>query len=117
MQVLRYIHRTATLLVLAVGVIHTLATFYFFEALTEAAVWFAGAGLGGIFVAFLNLGLWSASPQARVRWLTDLANLLFVVWLVSGAAATPQLPSFFVVAVGATMALCGLLLPRGKSTP
>lgn len=107
-----FLHRSSTLLVLGVGWIHTLATFYFFDALTEAAVWFAGAGLGGIFVAFLNLGLWLESPGPRTRWLADLANVLFVLWLLSGAVATPQPASFLVVAVGGTMALSGLLLPR-----
>ncbi len=57
-------HRIATWLVLAVGVIHTLGTFFFYGGLSEAAIWFAGAGLGGIFVAFLNIGLWQrASPS------------------------------------------------------
>lgn len=116
MQVLRVIHKTATLLVLAVGVLHTLATFYFFEELTEEAVWFAGAGLGGIFVAFLNLGLWHGSPEVRKRWLIDSANVLFMLWLVAGAVATPQPPSFVVVLVGGSMALSGLLLPRREST-
>lgn len=116
MKVLRLIHKTATVLVLGVGVIHTLGTFYFFEALTERAVWFAGAGLGAIFVAFLNLGLWGKSPELRTRWLADLANVLFVAWLLSGAVATPQPPSFLVVAVGSAMALSGLLLPRRESS-
>ena len=115
MRVLRFIHKTATLLVLAVGVIHTLATFYFFDELTEEAVWFAGAGLGGIFIAFLNLRFWHRPLELRKRWLTDSANILFVIWLFAGAVATPQPPSFVVALVGSSMALSGLLLPRRES--
>lgn len=117
MSALRFVHKAATLLVLAVGVVHTLGTFYFFEALEESAIWFSGAGLGAIFVAFLNLGLWGNPPGARMRWPVNLANILFAGWLFSGALATPQPPSFVVAAVGVTMALSGLLLPRPKSTP
>ncbi len=114
MKAIRFLHRTATYLVLAVGVVHTLATFYFFDALTERAIWFSGAGLGAIFVAFLNLGLSDRSREARVRRLTDLANLLFMAWIVLGAVATPQLPSFLVATPAVTMALCGLLLSRQR---
>ena len=70
MKLVRTIHRIATWLVLAVGVIHTLGTFFFYGGLSEAAIWFAGAGLGGIFVAFLNIGLSqraSQSSSSRMR--------------------------------------------------
>lgn len=112
MQALRWIHRVATVLVLGIGVLHTLGTFYFFDALTERAIWFSGAGLGAIFVAFLNLGLHHKAPEPKARRLADAANGIFLIWLFSGVVATPQLPSFLVAAVGGTMAVCGLVLPR-----
>ena len=46
---IRGIHKVSTLLVLAIGVIHTVGTFFFFSSLSESAIWFAVAGLGGIF--------------------------------------------------------------------
>jgi hypothetical protein len=64
MKPIRAIHMIATWLVLAIGVVHTVGTFFFYSDLSEAAIWFAGAGLGGIFIAFLNMGLWhTASPS------------------------------------------------------
>lgn len=56
--------RVATSLVLGVGVVHTAGTFIFFDALAEPAIWFAGAGLGGIFVSAQQ----RVAVQLRRRW-------------------------------------------------
>ena len=110
MKLIRTVHRIATSLVLALGVIHTLGTFFFYGGLSEAAIWFAGAGLGGIFVAFLNIGLWQrASPSLSGR-LASMANMLFIGWLAAGFAATPGPPQAVILAIGSTMALSGLAL-------
>lgn len=112
MNPIKTVHRIATWLVLAVGVIHTLGTFFFYGGLSEAAIWFAGAGLGGIFVAFLNIGLWQRASPSLSRNLAGVANLLFMGWLATGFAATPGLPQAVILAVGSTMALSGLALVR-----
>ena len=112
MKPIKTVHRIATWLVLAVGVIHTLGTFFFYGGLSEAAIWFAGAGLGGIFVAFLNIGLWQRASPSLSRNLAGVANLLFMGWLAAGFAATPGLPQAVILAVGSTMALSGLALVR-----
>ena len=112
MKLIRTVHRTATWLVLAVGVIHTLGTFFFYSGLSEAAIWFAGAGLGGIFVAFLNVGLWQLASPSLSRSLAGVANMLFIGWLAAGFAATPGLPQAVILAIGSTMALSGLALVR-----
>ena len=112
MKPIRTVHRIATCLVLAVGAIHTLGTFFFYGGLSEAAIWFAGAGLGGIFVAFLNIGLWQRASPTLSRNLAGVANLLFMGWLAAGFAATPGLPQAVILAVGSTMALSGVALVR-----
>ena len=112
MKAIKTVHRIATWLVLSVGVIHTLGTFFFYGGLSEAAIWFAGAGLGGIFVAFLNIGLWQRASPSLSRNLAGVANLLFMGWLATGFAATPGLPQAVILAVGSTMALSGLALVR-----
>ena len=115
MKPIKTVHRIATWLVLAVGVIHTLGTFFFYGGLSEAAIWFAGAGLGGIFVAFLNIGLWQRASPSLSRNLAGVANLLFMGWLATGFAATPGLPQAVILAIGSTMALSGLALARSES--
>ena len=110
MKLIKRVHKIATWLVLAVGVIHTLGTFFFYSGLSEAAIWFAGAGLGGIFVAFLNIGLWQRGSPSLSKSLTGAANVLFIGWLAAGFAATPGLPPAVILAIGSTMALSGLTL-------
>ena len=115
MKPIRTVHRIATWLVLAVGVIHTVGTFFFYGDLSEAAIWFAGAGLGGIFVAFLNIGLWQQALPPFSRSLASVGNMLFIGWLAAGFAATPGLPQAVILAIGSTMALSGLALARSES--
>ncbi len=110
MKLIRTVHRIATWLVLAMGVVHTLGTFFFYGGLSEAAIWFAGAGLGGIFVGFLNIGLWQRASPSLSRSLAGVANMLFLGWLAVGFAATPGPPQVLVLAIGSTMALSGLAL-------
>ena len=110
MKLIRTVHKVTTLLVLIVGGVHTLGTIYFYDDLTEAAIWFAGAGLGGIFVAFLNIGLWPRVSPALSRNLVGVANTLFIGWLAAGFAATPGPPQAAIFAIGSTMALSGLTI-------
>lgn len=110
MKLIRTAHRTATLLVLSVGVIHTFGTFFFYGLLSQAAIWFAGAGLAGIFVAFLNIGLWQRAFPPLTMSLASLANILFIGWLAAGFTATPGLPQAVILGIGSTMALSGLAL-------
>jgi len=112
MKTVRIIHKIATLLVLAIGCIHTAASFYFFSTIEENAVWFAGAGLAAIFVAFINMTLWDAVPTVKLRRLVDMANLFFSAWLVFGVIGMPNIPTYAIASIGFVMALCGLLLPR-----
>lgn len=119
MRLIKGIHRTSTWLVLAIGVTHTLGTFFFFENLSEAAIWFSGAGLAGIFVAFLNIFLWQRGCPPLSRKLTSVANVLFIAWLAIGFVATPALPSAIVLTIGGMMALGGItivLLEAGAKT-
>ncbi len=106
------IHKITTWLVLAIGSIHTVGTFFFFESLSESAIWFAGAGLGGLFVAFLNMTLWSSSLPLLQRRLIDLSNVLFVFWLIAGVIAMSGFPPKAIAATGTIMAFSGLLAPR-----
>jgi hypothetical protein len=115
MKPIRAIHLIATWLVLAIGVVHTVGTFFFHSDLSEAAIWFAGAGLGGIFIAFLNMGLWHTASPSLSRVLVGVANVVFMGWLAAGIAATPGPPQALILAIGGTMALCGLVLARSET--
>ncbi len=107
---IRTVHKISTVLVLGIGIVHTAATLLFYPALTESAVWFAGAGLGGIFVALLNVALWPRTPPASSWRLAGVANVLFLAWLVLGVSATPGGAQFAVAGVGALMVLSAFWL-------
>ena len=111
---IRTIHKIFTVLVLGIGVVHTAGTFVFYTALTESAVWFAGAGIGGISVALLNVALWSQEPPALSWRLAAASNVLFLAWLAAAVAATPRVPQFLVGGVGAVMVLSAFCLQATK---
>lgn len=111
------IHKICTLLVLAVGIIHTSATFLLFKKFSESAVWFAGAGLGGIFVAFLNIHLWDRDKVQSHRSLIVIANVLFGIWLVFGFLTSQKIgfPQLLILCGGEAMILSAFLIMAGKS--
>jgi hypothetical protein len=111
---IRAVHRISTLLVLAIGIVHTAGTFVFYRSLSEAAIWFAGAGLGGVFVALLNMALWSPDVSPMSRRSAAAANFLFFFWLVAGVSATPEPMQEVVALVGAAMVISAALPGRRK---
>lgn len=109
---IRVIHKIFTVLVLSIGTIHTVGTFFFFSSLNEAAIWFAGAGLCAIFVAMINIALWPADSSVLSQRLAAVANFLFFFWLAAGVSATPALPQFIVAGTGAMMVVSAAVLGR-----
>jgi predicted RNase H-like HicB family nuclease len=85
---------------------------FFYHSLSETAIWFAGAGLSGIFVALLNMGLWPTDTSVFSRRLAAGANFLFFFWLVAGVSAIPGLPQAIVAGAGAAMVISAPLLGR-----
>jgi len=114
---IRAIHKISTVLVLSIGTIHTVGTFFFYSGLNEAAIWFAGAGLCAIFVAMINIALWPADSSVLSRRLAAGANFLFLFWLAAGVSATPALPQFIVAGTGAAMVISAAVLCRHAKGP
>lgn len=106
------IHKICTVAVLAIGVIHIAATFVFYSSLSEEAVWFAGAGLAGVFVALLNVGIWQRPTTTLSRGTAAAANFLFFFWLQAGVWADPAPTRVIVAGVGMTMVISAAMLGR-----
>jgi hypothetical protein len=109
---IRVVHRISAVVVLAIGAVHTVGTFFFYSNLNEAAIWFAGAGLCAIFVAMLNIALWAADASVLSRRLAAGANFLFFFWLYAGVSAAPALPQYIVAGTGAVMVISATSLDR-----
>lgn len=74
---LRTLHKISSVLLVALGVIHTGLTPVFYGKFSHNALWFAGSGLTMIFVGFLNIGLTRDVGRDRiVQVLCYAANLL-----------------------------------------
>ena len=84
---LRTLHIITSLLLIALGVVHTALTPVFYGRFSLNALWFAGSGLTMIFLGFLNIALNRTDGRDRlVRILCYVANLitnLFGILLVA----------------------------------
>jgi hypothetical protein len=113
----KIIHKVCTFFVMAIGIIHTAATFLLFKKFSESAVWFAGAGLGAIFLAFLNMSLWNQEDSQLRRSLIVIANVLFGVWLILALFTSPKIgfPQLLILSGGEAMVISAFLIIVSKS--
>src|SRR5215211_8646183 len=74
---LRTLHKISSVLLVALGVVHTALTPVFYGRFSLGALWFAGSGLAMIFVGLVNLTLGRDAGRDRVvRTYCYAANLL-----------------------------------------
>ena len=78
----------------------------------RAAVIAAGSGLGAIYVALLNIGLWSGNAPNLSRRVSLVANGLFLSWLIIGLSARSGWLDWAFVGVAFVMAVSAGLLVR-----
>lgn len=71
------LHKISSVLLTALGVVHTAPTPVFYGRFSLGALWFAGAGLAMVFVGLLNIGLSRAFGRDRLmRILCYAANVI-----------------------------------------
>jgi MFS-type transporter involved in bile tolerance (Atg22 family) len=79
--VLKTLHIISSLLLTALGTVHTVLTPVFYGRFSLSALWFAGSGLTMIFLGFLNIALSRAIGRDRlVQILCHVANLITTVF-------------------------------------
>ena len=99
---LRTLHKISSVLLVALGVVHTALTPVFYGRFSHNALWFAGSGLAMIFVGLLNLTLSRDVGRDRVvRISCYAANLLTAIFGVLMVAVNrePQVIFGFVLIV------------------
>ena len=78
---MKTLHKISSVLLVALGVVHTALTPVFYGKFSHNALWFAGSGLAMIFVGLLNLTLSrDVGRDGLVRIFCYAANLLTVVF-------------------------------------
>ena len=98
-------------MILVLGVVHLCVTPFVYSRFTQAAVWFAGAGLAGVFAGMLNLiRIRHAASIPALRTFLLLANLLLLPWIVAGVASmlsqlhrNPQALILLIAVLGETL--------------
>jgi hypothetical protein len=91
-------------IILALGVVHICVTPFVYGHFSQGAVWFAGAGLAGIFAGMLNLlRIRHSSQVPALRTFSLIANLLLLPWIVTGAVSMgselPRNPQALILAI------------------
>jgi hypothetical protein len=106
------VHKISSWIILALGVIHTLATPIFYSGFTEDMLWFAATGLGIVFLGLLNLEvIQNPTPTGFTLCIVAdvLASLLFGTMIPLIGLNAPQA----YLAVGAFLgALTGSIFSR-----
>ncbi len=104
------IHKVSTWTLIALGVLHTLLTPLFYPGFTIAALWFAGTGLGILFLGLFNLMvLWAPARQALNLCLS--ANLIGCVYGILIVILLPE-PQAFLALVAFLGAAIGIATSR-----
>lgn len=103
-------HKVSAYALLALGILHTALTPLFYQQIDVDALWFAGTGLGLIFLALLNL-VSLRSPASVTRFICLAANLIGLVYGILIVIVLPEpqsflaLLSYLAVAVGSLFPL------------
>ena len=93
---MRRVYLVLALLIILLGLFHTVSTVRFFEAFNSRAIWFAGSGLLLVLTGILNLLNRSYGPAAPgVRWAAIATNAVMTLFAAlagtAGAASGAQL--------------------------
>jgi hypothetical protein len=113
---MRTTHKIITGLMIALGLIHILFTFYDYDTFSMRALWFASAGVAIILAGFLNIVLLRDVGKDKVVWLLCiLANIIFTVMFSAVLFLMPQPQVFIGVALFAMATIFTLLLSRKQN--
>lgn len=91
-------------IILSLGVVHICVTPLVYGRFSQGAVWFAGAGLAGIFAGMLNIArIRHGNHVPALRTFSLIANLLLLPWIVAGTVSMfselPRNPQALILAI------------------
>lgn len=79
---MKTIHKVSTWVLIGLGIGHTVLTPLFYPSLTEDSLWFAGTGLGLLFLGLFNLAMLRASIASNLCLGANIIGSVFGVLIV-----------------------------------
>ncbi|MBN2388235.1 MAG: hypothetical protein JXB85_14555 [Anaerolineales bacterium] len=107
---MKIVHKVSAYVLIGLGLLHTLLTSLFSPGFNTDALWFAGTGLGILFLGLFNL----AAVRAPVRTTLDLclaANLIGTVYGIMVVVILPA-PQAFLALLAFLGAAIGIIVAR-----
>jgi hypothetical protein len=112
----RRAHRSASAVVLLLSVLHVGLTPSMYGAWSSDAVWFAGAGLGLLLLAGMNLAHVGLSPcNLPTARAVVVANWIYVAFGISAVVAVPEPQAVVIVVALLVQAVAGRWTLRGTA--
>lgn len=96
---MKALHTVASLLIVALGLLHCAFTFFEYHGLSYEAAWFLGTGVGIVLAGFINITMLRDGGRDTIVW--TMALITNVFYLLGFAFATYMMrqPQVFVGAV------------------
>jgi asparagine N-glycosylation enzyme membrane subunit Stt3 len=86
----------ASILIVALGLLHCCFTFYNYDGVSFDAVWFLGSGVAIVLAGFINIAMLREGSKDTVIWTMALiTNVLFLLGFVFASYMMRQPQVFF----------------------
>ena len=105
------LHRTATYLLVALGLVHAGLAPVFYDELTPNTVWFVGAGLALVFLGLLNAAA-TLADVGRVWAMCRVANVVALAFGALAVVAVQESQAYLGLVLLAALAATSFVLPR-----
>ena len=104
----RTAHRTASVVLGVMALIHVSVTFILYDQLTPEAVWFFGTGFGLLFLAVMNFAHVGFGPcYMPTAPVVRISNWIFVLFSFLALAAVPEPQAGLIVIALVVQAIAG----------
>ncbi|HMB24097.1 MAG TPA: hypothetical protein VKP08_14740 [Anaerolineales bacterium] len=109
---MKTIYKASAWVLTGLGILHTVLTPLFYSSLTEDALWFAGTGLGLLFLGLFNLAMLRAPAAHELCLAANILGSVFgilIVVVMPAPQALLALLAFLGVTVGCVFARVSLV--------
>ncbi len=96
---MKMLHTVASILIVALGLLHVAFTFNNYHGISYDAAWFLGTGFAIVLAGFMNIAMLRDGGKDTVIWsMALITNVIFLVGFAAAACMMRQ-PQVFVGAI------------------